>query len=67
MTSHQLAKELLVGPDLPVIINGWSSDEGIAWEVKEWREEDRTFESTEEGPRDRLGYRLKRPCITLDH
>lgn len=28
MTAHQLAQVLLSGPDLPVVINGWGSDEG---------------------------------------
>lgn len=25
MTSHQLARVLLAGPDLPVVINGWAT------------------------------------------
>lgn len=33
MTAHELARKLLEGPDLPVIINGWGSDEGFAFEV----------------------------------
>lgn len=33
MTAHELAKELLSGPDLPVVINGWGSDEGFTYEV----------------------------------
>ena len=34
MTTHQLAKYLLEStPDLPVLINGWGSEEGRDWEV----------------------------------
>lgn len=33
MTAHELAAYLLTLPDLPVIINGWSSDEGVNCEV----------------------------------
>lgn len=29
MTAHELAKVLLNAPDLPVVINGWGSDEGL--------------------------------------
>ena len=33
MTAHELAAYLLTLPDLPVFINGWSSDEGVECEV----------------------------------
>lgn len=33
MTAHELATVLLAGPDLPVLINGWGSNEGQAYEV----------------------------------
>lgn len=33
MTSHELANHLLEQPDLPVMINGWGSDEGVTVEV----------------------------------
>lgn len=33
MTSHELAAKLLEQPDLPVVINGWGSDEGNDFEV----------------------------------
>lgn len=29
MTAHQLARNLLSGPDYPVYVNGWGSDEGL--------------------------------------
>ena len=29
MTSHEIAKKLLDMPDVPIIINGWGSDEGL--------------------------------------
>lgn len=29
MTTHKLAELLLKQPDIPVVINGWSSDEGM--------------------------------------
>ena len=33
MKAHELARELLAGSDLPVVINGWGSDEGFEFEV----------------------------------
>lgn len=33
MTTHELAKVLLTQENVPVIINGWGSDEGFAKEV----------------------------------
>lgn len=29
LTAHKLASLLLAGPDVPVTINGWGSDEGL--------------------------------------
>lgn len=37
MTSHELANILLDSPDLPVMINGWGSDEGVTCEVSKIR------------------------------
>jgi hypothetical protein len=76
MTAHTLAKALLAGPDLPVIINGWGSAEGTAYEVAETLQETDTFETLAPLPpgqvtvtvpceRDHLGYPLQRPCIRL--
>ena len=33
MTTHQLAKHLLTLDDLPVVINGWGSEEGFTFEA----------------------------------
>jgi hypothetical protein len=37
MTSHELANLLLASPNLPVMINGWGSDEGVTCEVSNIR------------------------------
>lgn len=71
MKAHDLAKALLAAPNVPVVINGWGSDEGF------------TFEVTEVSPlgtcayvgvddsaltaRDALGYQQPRECVTLYH
>lgn len=44
MTGHELARYLLKLPDLPVVMNGWGSDEGFEREVTgaarpDWRKE----------------------------
>lgn len=67
MTAHQLATELLKGPDLPVVINGWSSDEGFSFEVDESYEDDLSFNSPQPQPKDSLGWNLSRPCIRLSY
>lgn len=33
MTAHELAQKLLEAPNIPVVINGWGSDEGTEMEV----------------------------------
>ena len=70
MTAHELAKALLAGPDLPVIINGWGSDEGFAFEVDAADDSEEVFsgaDDTKDTPRDELGYQVRRHCVTLGH
>lgn len=71
MTAHQLAKALLAGPDLPVVINGWSSDEGFTFEVTDVSPPGtcsfRGANDSKETPRDRLGWELPRECLPLCH
>lgn len=70
MTAHQLAQALLVGPDLPVVINGWGSDEGSTFEVTQLSLGASAFsgaEDTPATPRDNMGWQLPRPCIYLEH
>jgi hypothetical protein len=69
MTAHELAKALLEGPDLPVIINGWGSDEGLGQEVlKPGEVEKRSFEACDNNaPKDDMGYGVEQPCIPLEH
>lgn len=68
MTAHKLAEALLAGPDIPVVIDGWGSDEGSSFEVSDAGETRESFhgeDDSESTPGDRLGYKLDRPCITL--
>ena len=70
MSAHELAKALLAGPDLPVIINGWGSDEGFAFEVDAADDSEEVFsgaDDTKDTPRDELGYQVRRHCVTLGH
>lgn len=70
MTAHQLAQALLVGPDLPVVINGWGSDEGSTFEVTQLTLGASAFSGagdTPATPRDNMGWQLPRPCIYLQH
>ena len=70
MTAHELAKALLAGPDLPVIINGWGSDEGFAYEASPGAPMDLVFHGETDDrntPRDDLGWKLPRPAIALGH
>jgi len=68
MTTHELAKFLQKQPDLPVVINGWGSDEGTSYEVSCCLEAVSSFNSTDfSGPRDARGHPLPRPCILLDY
>ena len=68
MTSHELAKALLSGPDLPVLINGWGSDEGNAFEAKPGEVGSFSYHGkfdNEKTLKDTLGYALPRPSICL--
>lgn len=70
MTAHQLAAALLKGPDLPVIINGWGSEEGDTHEVSEPLETECSFEGVSDDsqtPRNRLGYPIERKAVFLNH
>lgn len=71
MTSHELAAALLAGPNLPVVINGWGSDEGFTFEVTEISPAGtcsfRGADDNHETPVDRLGYELDRQCLSLWH
>jgi hypothetical protein len=61
MTAHELARHLLNGKDLPVIINGWGSDEGASFEVTH------THESDPEWFTDNQGMTLNGAAIILDY
>lgn len=71
MTAHELARKLLEGPDLPVIINGWGSDEGTAHEVDAvsapCSEIYFSSQDSEMTQKDKLGYPMRRHCISLEH
>lgn len=71
MTAHELAKALLSGEDLPVVINGWGSCEGFTYEVNTTEPEECSFFNSDlSSPTpemDRLGYPVPRKCITLNH
>lgn len=71
MKAHDLARKLLEGPDLPVIINGWGSSEGFAYEVNTTEPEECSFFNSDlssPAPEmDRLGYPVPRKCIALNH
>lgn len=71
MTAHELAKALLAGPDLPVIINGWGSDEGFTFEVNDvYTSDSEVFSGasdTPETPRGPSGSQLPRPAVSLGH
>ncbi len=69
MTAHELANKLLAGPNRPVIINGWGSDEGTAFEVSliEIPEEKITFIGQAEREKDALGYPIPLEAIILTY
>lgn len=71
MTAHALAKALLEKEDLPVIINGWGSDEGTAYEVTcvddPFAERFKGQEDDERTPRDKLGWPKPRTAISLNY
>lgn len=70
MTAHQLAKTLLELPDIPVVMNGWSSDGGFSFEVSGAKVERLGFNGssdTEETPRNPLGFKLERECLMLEY
>ena len=71
MKSHNLARQLLAGPDLPVVINGWGSDEGSSFQVSEVSPEGTcsfhgTFD-TAKTKRDAMGYNSPRKCLVLQY
>lgn len=70
MTAHDLARALLAGPDLPVVINGWGSDEGLTYEVKQpGPPEHHTYTGANDSkatPRNAHGWQLPRPSIALE-
>jgi hypothetical protein len=63
MTAYQLAKKLLEGPDLPVVINGWGQCEGSNCEVGSTELDKLSFES---GDSDTAND-IELPCIRLIH
>ncbi len=70
MKAHDLARKLLAGPDLPVIINGWGSAEGSAFEVNDVSSEPSSFsgvDDTADTPRNSMGYIEPRECLSLLH
>ena len=71
MKAHELGKALLAGPNVPVVINGWGSDEGFTFEVTEVSELGTCAFSgahdTKRTPRDEMGYQKPRKCLCLQH
>lgn len=71
MNAHELAKALLAGPNAPVVINGWGSDEGFTFEVTEVSPLGTCAFSgakdTKRTPRNALGYPNGRKCVCLYH
>ncbi len=71
MKAHELAKALLASPNVPVVINGWGSDEGFTFEVTEISPLGTCAYSgahdTKRTPRDAMGYQKPRECLSLCH
>jgi hypothetical protein len=71
MKAHELAKVLLAGPNVPVVINGWGSDEGFTFEVTEASPLGQCSYSgardTKRTRRNDLGYPTPRECLSLYH
>lgn len=68
MTAHQLAAKLLEQEDLPVVINGWGSDEGNLYAVEAAERDFLSFNSNPQPDEvDALGYNTPRPCISLNY
>jgi hypothetical protein len=71
MSAHELAAKLLAGPDHPVIINGWGSMEGVAYEVNSLSALDAAeFIGENDGPHTPtkyLDWPIDRPCVSLHH
>lgn len=71
MKAHELAKALLASPNVPVVINGWGSDEGSTFEVTEVSPLGTCAYSgardTKRTPRDAMGYQKPRKCLSLWH
>lgn len=69
MTSHQLARRLIKGPNVPVVINGWGSDEGFEFEVSGVSRKIKVSFSgsrdTKNVPRDKMGWQIPRECVQL--
>ena len=67
MKAHELARELLAGSDLPVVINGWGSDEGFEFEVAGTHNDNLSFigEGDDGTTPNESGYALSRPCVVL--
>lgn len=65
MTAHELAKRLLDGPDLPVVVSVMDGGAHSA-EVTDVYSGDVSFDGANDGdaaPRSRLGWQLPRPAV----
>ena len=67
MTGHELARDLLALPDLPVVINGWGSGEGSCWEVTSAGEPVEFPFVPADGNEDERWNGGSKPCIALNH
>lgn len=71
MKAHELARALLAAPDIPVVINGWGSNEGFTFEVSEVSPPGSCsfvgVRDTKHTPRDALGWQKPRECLSLWH
>ena len=68
MKAHELAKALLDCPNLPVLINGWGSDEGNTFEAKLGEIGVFSFNGKSDDintPKDKFGFALPRSAIYL--
>lgn len=71
MKAHDLARKLLAGKNLPVVINGWGSDQGSSFQVNDVSPPGKcsfngTFD-TAKTKRDAAGYISDRPCLVLQY
>ncbi len=67
MTAHKLAEALLKMPDLPVVINGWGSGEGDAYEVTQPAGHITDFLGVGEPFYRQMEKPPYRPCVILQH